>query len=240
MAKYGKWILGGLGWVLFSPIGGLIGFALGAMLDGGNDDASQTTNRDTQTGDFVVSLLVLLAAVLKADGKIMRSELEVVKNFLIKQFGQEKAREALRILQDLLKQDIKLHEVGGEINRHLDNSSKLQLMHLLFAVSAADGNICKEELDVIDQIAHLLHLSSQEYASIKSMFIEETDWAYQILEISKSATNDEVKKAYKQMAIKHHPDKVAYLGEEMKNSANERFKKINAAFESIKKERGIV
>lgn len=239
MAKYGKWILGGLGWVLFSPIGGLIGFAIGALLES-DDTNDDRRNSSTQSGDFVVSLLVLLAAVIKADGKIMRSELDVVKNFLVKQFGTEKAKEALSIFQELLKKDINLNEVGGEINRHLDSSSKLQLMHLLFAVSAADGHICKEELDVIDRIAQLLHLSQQEYASIKSMFIEETDWAYQILEISKTATNDEVKKAYKQMAIKHHPDKVAYLGEEMKNSANERFKKINTAYESIKKERGIV
>jgi DnaJ like chaperone protein len=238
MAKYGKWILGGLGWVLFSPIGGLIGFALGALLE--SSDNSNQSNRETQSGDFIVSLLVLLAAVLKADGKIMRSELDVVKNFLVKQLGPDKAREALSILQELLKKDINVAEVGGEINKHLDNSSKLQLMHLLFAVSAADGHICKEELDVIDQIAHLLQLTAHEYTSIKSMFIEETDWAYQVLEISKTATNEEIKKAYKQMAIKHHPDKVAYLGEEMKNSANERFKKINSAFESIKKERGIV
>jgi DnaJ like chaperone protein len=63
---------------------------------------------------------------------------------------------------------------------------------------------------------------------------------YKVLGVSRDASDDEVKKAYKQMAIKHHPDKVAYLGEEMKNSANERFKKINTAYESIKKERGIV
>lgn len=239
MAKYGKWILGGLGWVLFSPIGGLIGFAIGALLESGTEDPKRIPG-ETQTGDFIVSLLVLFAIVLKADGKVMRSELEVVKNFLVKQFGAEKAREALLILQELLKKDIKLDEVGNEINRHLDTSSKLQLMQLLFAISAADGHICKKEHDIIEQIAQLFNLSSHEFASVKSMFVEDTDSAYQILEVDRSATNDEIKKAYKQMAVKYHPDKVAYLGEEIKNSANERFKKINVAYESIKKERGIV
>jgi DnaJ like chaperone protein len=239
MGKYEKWILGGLGWVLFNPIGAIIGFAIGALLE---SETKSTDNRqiETHTGDFMVSLLVLLAAVLKADGKVMRSELNVVKDFLIRQFGEAKAREALKVLNSLIKQDIALHEVGAQINQYLDSSSKLQLMHLLFAVSAADGNICKEELDVIEQIAAILHLSPSEYKSIKSMFIEETNWAYQVLEIESTAGIDEIKKAYKAMAIKYHPDKVAYLGEDVRSAANEKFRKVNEAYEAIKKERGIV
>lgn len=239
MGKYEKWILGGLGWVLFNPIGAIIGFAIGALLE----NETKTPNNqqiETHTGDFMISLLVLLAAVLKADGKVMRSELNVVKDFLVRQFGEAKAREALKILNSLLKQDIALHEVGAQINQYLDSSSKLQLMHLLFAVSAADGHICKEELAVIEQIAAILHLSTQEYKSIRSMFIEETNWAYQVLEIESTAGTDEIKKAYKAMAIKYHPDKVAYLGEEVRAAANEKFRKVNEAYEAIKKERGIV
>jgi DnaJ like chaperone protein len=240
MAKYSKWLLGGLGWVLFSPIGGLIGFAIGSLIDAEGSSATNQDKTTTKSGDFVVSLLILLAAVLKADGKVLKSELDVVKSFLVKQFGEEKAAQALQLLRDILKQDIQVSEVASQINLHLDYSSKMQLIHLLFAIAIADGIISKEELIVIEQIATNFHINSADYKSIKSMFIEETNWAYEVLEIGKDATDEEIKKAYKEMAKKHHPDKVAYLGDDIKNAANEKFKKINEAYELVKKERKIV
>lgn len=72
------------------------------------------------------------------------------------------------------------------------------------------------------------------------MFIKETHSAYKILEIPPDATNEEVKKAYRQMAKKHHPDMVSNLGEEIQKAAQEKFRKINEAYETIKKERGFV
>ena len=67
---------------------------------------------------------------------------------------------------------------------------------------------------------------------------QDVNSAYKILEIDPSASDDEVKKAYKKMAIKHHPDKVESLGEDVKKAAEEKFKSIVAAYEAIKKERG--
>lgn len=242
MAKFGKWIGAGLGFVLGGgPIGALIGLSLGWMFDNASDnniEQGRSSNRAT-TGDFAVSLLVLMAAVMKADGKVVRAELDYVKAFLVQRFGQESAAEALKILRDLLKQDIPLQEVCLQIKQSLDYSSRLELLHLLYGVANADGRIHKAETTVIDKIGYYLGISSAEQKSIKNMFIESVESAYRILGVESDATNDELKKAYRRLAVEYHPDKVSYLGEDFRKSAEEKFRKINDAYESIKKERGI-
>jgi len=238
MAGFTKWIGGGLGWVFGGPIGGLLGFALGAVID--SVEVKKIGAMPTTAGDFMVSLLVLMAAVMKADGKIMKSELDYVKAYLLRTFGEDDTASALKILKDILEKPIPLGEVCAQIRTHVDYSSRLQLIHLLFGIALADGIITNDEVILIEEICGRLGISAADLNSIKSMFIEETDWAYKVLEIEKSATVDEIKKAYRQMALKYHPDKVSYLGEDIRKSANEKFQKVNEAYEKVKKERGIV
>ena len=240
MAKYTRWLAGGLGWAFFGPIGGIMGFVLGSVFDGSQSRTGSYRQGTTTTGDFAISLLVLVAAVMKADGKVLKSELDYVKNYFFHAFGEARTGEAIMLLRDILKQEIDVKEVSFQIKSRMDYSSRLQMMHLLFGVSNADGKIHQSELNILSDISGYLGISSKDFESIKSMFIENTDAAYNILEIEKTATNDEVKKAYRKMAVKYHPDKVSYLGEEFKKSANEKFQKVNEAYEKIKKERGIV
>jgi len=230
---FGRWLAGGLGWAFFGPIGGIIGFVAGSLLD----TPTHSTNKTTR-GDFNVSLLVLVAAVMKADGKILRSELNFVKQNFIQIFGKEQTKEALLMLKDILKKDIPVVDVCRQIRTHIDNSSKLQLYHFLYAIAQSDGVIDKTEVDILEVIAREIGLSKKDAESIKYMFIDDTDSAYKILEIDKTATNDEIKKQYKKLAIKYHPDKVAYLGKDMQEAAKVKFQKLNDAYEKIKKERG--
>ncbi|MBG0861235.1 MAG: TerB family tellurite resistance protein [Bacteroidales bacterium] len=243
MGRFGKWIGGGLGWAMGGPIGGLLGFLVGSFID----NATITTTSGTYTsgdsrttqGAFGVSLLVLLAAVMKADGKVVKSELEYVKQFFVRQFGSSAAGEATMMLRDLLKQDIPLRDVCQQISMNMDYSSRLQLIHLLFNVSLADGRLHQSEIDLIEKISGYTGISITDYQSIKNMFIPETDSSYKILEIDPSASDEEVKKAYRRMAMKYHPDKVNHLGEDFKKVADEKFKKVNEAYERIKKERNM-
>lgn len=241
MAKYGKWIGAGLGWVLAGgPIGALIGLGVGWMFDSASqNDIEKGYSQKTTPGDFVVSLLVLIAAVMKADGKIVRSELDYVKAFLVHRFGKESAGEALKMLRDLLKQNIPIKDVCFQIKKHLDYSSRLELIHLLYGVANADKQVSHPEIQLIDRIAYYLGISPSEQTSIKNMFIADTESSYKILGIDSNANDAEVKKAYRQLATKYHPDKVSYLGEDIKKSAEEKFRKINEAYEEIKKERGL-
>jgi DnaJ like chaperone protein len=239
MGNFSKWIAGGLGWAFFGPIGGILGFALGSLLD--TKEFTKTTGYSaTTSGSFAVSLLVLVAAVMKADGKVLRSELDYVKKYFVQSFDEESATEALRMLRDILKQNIPLQAVSLQIKENLDYSSRLQLLHFLMGVSNADGQIAASELNTIASIANYMGVSEKDFESIKSMFVEETDSAYKILEIDKSVSDDEVKKAYRKMAVKYHPDKVVHLGEDFQNAAKEKFQKVNLAYEKIKKERNMV
>lgn len=238
MGKFAKWIAGGLGWAFFGPIGGLLGFTLGSLFESAADKAV-VGQRGTTTGAYAMSLLVLVATVMKADGKVLRSELEYVKKYFIQNFGREAAEEALIMLRDILKQHISIQEITLQIKQNLDYSSRLQLVHFLFGISVADGFTHPDEIKTIEIIASHLGISTKDKDSIKYMFVPKTDSAYKILEINRNATDEEVKRAYRNMAIKYHPDKVSYLGEDFQKMAKEKFQKVNKAYEQIKKERKI-
>ncbi len=242
MANFTRWIAGGLGWAFFGPIGGILGFVVGSVVDGAQTQVGTRRIGSGQTtpGDFAVSLLVLIAAVMKADGQVLKSELDYVKKYFVQAFGEASASEAIMMLRDILNQNIDVREVCLQIKSKMDYSSRLQMMHLLFGVSNADAKVHPLEVDILQKIAGYLGISSKDFDSIKSMFIENTDGSYKILEVEPSATDEEVKKAYRKMAVKYHPDKVSYLGDEFRNSANEKFKKVNEAYDKIKKERGII
>lgn len=241
MGIFGKWLGGGLGFVMGGPIGGLLGFLVGSMIDGTTVTTSSYSPGTARTsqGDFGMSLLVLVAAVMKSDGKVVKSELDYVKQFFVRQFGEESARQALLTLKDILKQDIPVRDVCLQIKDNMDYSSRLQLLHILFNVSLADTVIHPLEIKVIENISSYLGVRSGDFLSIKNMFIPETDSSYKILEIERSATDEEVKKAYRKMAVKYHPDKVSHLGEDIRKSADEKFARVNEAYNKIKKERNM-
>lgn len=235
--NYGKWIGGGLGWAFGGPLGAIIGFAIGSAF-GNSSDSQAYMGQTTQQRDFNVSLLVLSAAVMKADGTVKKSELDYVKRFFLSNFGQERAEKYILTLREILKQDIQVYEVSQQIGRYMDYSSKLQLLHYLFGIASADGATHENEVDVISVIAKYMGISSADFQSIKAMFVQEVDSSYKILGIEASATDDEVKKAYREMAKKYHPDKVAYLGEDVRKSAEQKLQEVNEAYEKIKKQRG--
>lgn len=143
----GKWILGGLGFVLGGPIGALIGVFIGSLFDssdrvltggdetGGSDSetgqGSETYSRTYQrasVGDIRVSMVVLFACVMKADGHIMKSEVNYIKPFLLKNYGEYGAKEALHLLKELLQKDIDPIAVSQQIARHINYSTRLEIV----------------------------------------------------------------------------------------------------------------
>ncbi|MFW6043857.1 MAG: TerB family tellurite resistance protein [Marinilabiliaceae bacterium] len=241
MGFLGSLIGFGIGWWIFGPVGALIGMFLGGQaeeattVEGKGRPVSSGSARD----GFVVSLLVLMAAVMKADGKVLRSELNYVKQYLNNLLGPEKARESLNVLRDLIKKDIPLNDVCHQIRVNVQYDSRVQLLHLLFGVARADGQLSQVEINTIERISRLLGIAGPDYQAVLNMFYDNLESAYKILEISPSASDEEVKKAYRKMAVRFHPDKVSHLGAEFQKSANEKFAKVNEAYEKIRKERGL-
>jgi DnaJ like chaperone protein len=241
----GKWILGGLGFAVGGPIGALIGVLIASAFEGADSNPKTTTSargrKCATQGDIRVSIIVLIACVIKADGRVLKSEINYIKPFLVRNFGEEGAKQALHLLKELLQQDINPVAVAQQIGQYTTYSTRLELVHLLLEVAKSDGDIDQQELDMIERVVVGMQIQSADYQSILALYQRHKDanWAYTALEIQPSATDEEVKKAYRRMAMKYHPDKVANAGEEIRQQATEKFRGINEAYEHIKQQRGL-
>ncbi len=261
---FAKWIFAGLGWAVGGPIGALLGFFLGNSFDSDSDTQAFTQSGDQafhhgpyhNTGtqaDINVALMVLIAAVMKADGQVMKSELNYVKAFLLQSYGEEKGKQMLKVLQKIVQQDIPINQVCTQIKVNTDYNTRYHMVDFLFGLGRADGSFDQTELNMLRLIAQYLGISQSDYVSIYERHIGHSSNQtnqnssnqtfrhssnrkdpYKVLGITKEATDDEVKKAYRKMAMKYHPDRVAGMSEEMQRNAAEQMKEINEAYEQIK------
>ena len=175
-----KLLWGGLGWVFAGPIGAILGYTYASM---SNDQSSQWGQPRSQTkhGDFVISVLVLFAKVMKADGQLLKSELDYVKKFLRQQFGVQQTKELMVVFKDILDQEYPLKDVCRQIQRSMDHPSRLELIHILYGLSASDGHVHPDEVHVIQTIANYLNINSNDYESIKAMFARDEEASYRVL-----------------------------------------------------------
>ena len=252
-----KWLFAGLGWAVGGPIGALLGFFIGKSFDSDSDTQAFTQSGDQafhhgpyrNTGtqaDIHVALLVLIAAVMKADGQVKKSELNYVKAFLRQNYGEERGKEMLKALQQIVQKDIPVDQVCYQIKVNTDYNTRYHMVDFLFGLGGSDGSFDQTELNMLRLIAQYLGIAQSDYTSIcerhnssfntpHSTFGKDP---YKVLGISKDATDDEVKKAYRRMAMKYHPDRVAGMSEEMQRNAAEQMKEINEAYEQINKLKG--
>lgn len=255
-----KWILAVGAYFLFgrSFFGGILGFIVGTFIDNyqvtmsklkaaGYDPRSSQSAEDifnfyrqqTSVNDFPNMLIALSAAVMKADGKVLKVELNYVKDFFTRQFGNQFNTQHLQTLKQYLDgQEIPLQRICQDIRMRLQPEVRLQLIHYLYGIAVADGQVTETEVSIIDRIADYLGLSKVDVESIKNMFYRDTESDYKVLGVDPSASEEEIKKAYRRMAIKFHPDKVSQLGEEYQKGAKEKFQEVQSAYENIKKKRG--
>lgn len=243
------WIAGAVGWVFQGPIGALLGFAAAQIWNRitnanaasassspppSGSTAHNTSGGDRTDGNFAFSLMVLVAAIMQADGHATRDELAVVKQFLRKNTSIEFASSALDLLKQLLKQSVPVPPVCGQIRRNMNIADRRALLHLLYSIAYADGSCHPAEARLLATIASQLGLSASDAQSIAAMFeASDAEADYRILEISSSASDDEVRQAYRRMVKKHHPDTVAHLGPEFQQAAAEKFRAVHTAYERI-------
>lgn len=261
----GKWIGGVLGFMAFGPLGALAGIILGSFFEeganmtgqsfgGGTNYDDEHTRRDPYAGErnsFLFSMLVMASYIIRADGKIMHSEMEYVRQFLRRNFGEIAVSQGEEILLKLFDQAKRMYqennmgfkntirECGTQIAYNLSYEERLQLLAFLAEIAKSDGNVCAAEINALKEVAMAMGMSDREVESMLNLKGSSLDDAYKVLEIEPTATDEEVRAAYRRMAVKHHPDKVASLGEDIRKAANEKFQKINEAKERIYQSRGL-
>lgn len=259
---YGKWIGGIVGFMAAGPLGALAGYAIGSLFENNNEENYDGGGYGGRTYDsqeaayghrnsFLFSLLVMASYIIKADGKVMHSEMEFVRRFLRTNFGEAAVTEGNQILLNLFEQRKRMdasnpsafkntiYECGVQIKNNLGYEERLQLLSFLAKIAQSDGNVCKEEIEALKEVAAAMGLSAKEVDSMLNLGGDTLEEAYKVLEIEPTATDDEVKAAYRKLALKHHPDRVATLGEDVKKAAEEKFQQINNAKERIYKARGM-
>ena len=242
-------------------MGALAGYAIGSMFENKDEDnysgggyGGRTTYENPgygQRNSFLFSLLVMASYIIKADGKVMHSEMEFVRRFLRANFGEQAVNEGNQILLNLFEQRKKMdannpmafkntiYECGVQIKQNLGYEERLQMLNFLAQIAKSDGNICQAEIEALKEVATAMGWAAQEVESMLNLGGNTLEQAYKVLEIEPTATDDEVKAAYRKLALKHHPDRVATLGEDVKKAAEEKFQQINNAKDMIYKARGM-
>lgn len=241
-----KWFAAFLGYFLFRLPGAIIGFLVGSFIDNtGSGNSARSIFEDlsrqkVSPADFELHLLSLCSIVIKADGQVSQRELDYVRQYFLSTYGKEKANAIFRTFNEVnKKREISAQHICTYLNQRTRYEVRLQLLHFLFGIAQSDGSIRPLEIDKIREIARYLRVGRSDFESIMAMFVKSADTAYKILEIQKTATDDEVKKAYRTMAKKYHPDKVITENEAIKRGAEEKFKQVQKAYEQIQDERGI-
>lgn len=240
--KFVKWVGGIVGWALGGPIGAIVGYGIGYLWDSASLDVENSSDqgqRKTQEGDFNISLLVLASAVMKADNRILKSELDYVKRFLRNNYGEEKSLDLLKLLKDILEKEIDVRGVCYQIKGHMNHAQRLQLVHFLIGIAKADGNIDASEVQMLRSIASHLNVSIQDFTSMNAMYARQPtrEDYFKVLELSPDATEQDIKSAYRKMAKKYHPDRLGEVGEDLKEAALEKFRKVQEAYEFLLKQK---
>ena len=236
-----RWIGAFIGYFLYRFPGALLGFFLGSLFEQVNvqkvgfNPQGQTLNKRS----FELKLLALAAVVIKADGAIKNEELRYVRNYFIGQYGADRAQEIFKQFNiEIKKEGQSINSLGADFVQATVYATRVQILHFLFGIANADGQISHSELEKLQYISRALNLRLQEYESVKAMFIKQSHQAYAILEISKDASDTEIKKAYREMVKKYHPDRIKTEDEALKKGAQQKFIQIQEAYETLKKDRG--
>ncbi|MDR1758676.1 MAG: TerB family tellurite resistance protein [Bacteroidales bacterium] len=206
---------------------------------------------------FTRVLLILTAEVMKADGNVSVNELNYVKAYLRKNYSPETANSILQDFREILAQNFNVEDICIELSNNASEQEKLYILQFLFGVASSDRQFTSMELNVIQQFSIMMGIHPTLFESIKSMYVifgqqqghgysssssapsYNIDTDYRILGIPSSSTDAEVKRAFRSLAMKYHPDKVNHLGEDIRKDAEVKFSKLNQAYERIKKARNM-
>lgn len=215
----------------------LLGFIGSSILKNFAINHFERTKTDQQKL-FVHLLTGVLVHIAKADGPLTASEVATIRLFFQKRLGYRGDR--LLWIKELLKSwansNRSIESLCEEINVHFTLDAKLVLIQLAHDVAEADGVFSQQEKKLIEKVVHLLGITDFFNKSMGSHIRQKSQEEYfQVLGLNPGASQEEIKKAYRELVRQYHPDKVRHLGEEFQKTADEKIRDINEAYEKLTK-----
>jgi DnaJ like chaperone protein len=204
-------------------------------------DRSVARTPGYRTVAFTIAVTTLAAKMAKADGVALPIEERAFERVFDVPAAE---RENFRRVYDLAAQDIAGYETyAGKIASLLADEPDMlrSLLECLFHVAAADGILHPDEDTFLAVVAGKFGLSHGEFLSVRAGFVNDPCSPYQILGVHPDITDSELKLRHRALVREHHPDRLAATGVplELRCAANRRLAAINAAYDSIRKDRGL-
>ena len=204
----------------------------------------------TQTGshnEFVFLLVNILVHIAKIDGKVSREELSTIENFfrVSLRYNADQLLWVKELIKEAHRSSIELGDLLARFKAQFAYEPRLILLELIFQVIYSGPKAVEPEIEVARRIAIFLEISAHDVQTIQSRYNQrfraqtsEEERSYEVLGVSRGASFEEIKKAYRALSMQYHPDKVGHLGEEFKRVAEEKMKEINAAYQYFKERQG--
>jgi len=266
LSWWGKLLGGTFGYLLAGPLGALIGAALGHNFDKG---LGRTLRGQFQPGAqervqtaFFTTLFTVMGHIAKADGRVSKDEIELARDVMRRMnLNEQMSETAIGLFNQGKQPDFPLLDVLHQFRQECHRRRNLMQMfvEILMHAAYADGNLDSAERGVLEQVRQQLGFSTREFQHIEALVRNARHFggggfggesavphqaslreAYEILGVGESASDAEVKKAYRRLMNQHHPDKLVAKGlpEEMTKLATEKTQEIKKAYDLVKKARG--
>ncbi len=261
----GGTILGGLiGSFLAGPVGALIGAGIGAYASRNKTEEKTETGfagNPVENDAHLAALFRSLGKLAKADGIVSQGEADFAKELLSDlQLPAEQRAKLIAAFSDGKNSPESFRQMADSVAAAFQQDAYPNIMRIYCMMALASGAVSSEEQALLLDAEKCFRLNGYTErffrqagrkdtsgSGSRSSYTEsgsgsELAEAYRILGITSSASNDEVKKAWRKKAMEFHPDKIQGKGlpEAFINFANEETRKINAAYDAIRKERGIL
>lgn len=250
MGILGKIVGGAIGFAIGGPLGAVVGATFGHAFDAGGGTYIEHQTAGVSPGEqaqatFFIAAFSMLAKLVRADGQVTREELESVEKFMVYDLNldPQSRQAAMNIFNTAAASPQRFEDFASQFYHSFRNQPQLldMMIDIMLRVALADGRISPPEEQLIQTAASLFQMGDERYRAIKSRYQKETDRYYAVLGISSSASDEEIKKQYRQQVREYHPDTIASKGlpEEFTKFAEDKFREIQEAYEAIRKERGI-
>ena len=242
MAWIGKILGGGIGMMLGGPLGALLGATLGhSMFDQQAGSPGQISGIEQRNAIFFTAIFAMLGKMAKADGRVCENEIETVHNFMQHRLCLDPAAQQFAIgIFNQAKDDVTPFEdyarQFGQMFAH-DPQLRMMFYELLFSVAMADGVLHPAEDHLLRATPAALGMHGDVYQTVRRQFVNNLSHHYAVLGLDEGADKVEVKKAYPQLVIEYHPEKVIAKGlpEDFVRFAEGKFREVNEAYEAIQK-----